>query len=213
MEALKKVTITNHFSITANTYIIQFKRTFDFLPGQIIGITNKIENPPRLYSICSSPNEAYISILFNLKVNGELTPILSELSIGDSILITPVQGKFTFNNEPAWWIATGTGIAPFYSMFTSGQKPKKLIQGGKTINDIFFNNEFESLPNYIKCCSQDSGEGIYAGRLTRYLEESETLPTNINYYLCGSAEMVVDVRNLLIKKGVSFNNIITEIYF
>ncbi|MBI9067316.1 MAG: oxidoreductase [Salinivirgaceae bacterium] len=213
MEQLTKVKITKHFSIAENTYIIQFKRVFDFIPGQIIGITDKHENPPRLYSICSSPKDEFISILFNLKVNGELTPVLSELSIGDYILITEVQGKFTFNNEPAWWIGTGTGIAPFYSMFSSGQKPQKLIQGARTKNDLFFIKEFESLPDYIKCCSKDSGDGIYADRLTSYLEKFESLPENLNYYLCGSAEMVVDVRNLLISKGVPFSNIITEIYF
>lgn len=213
MEQLKKVTITDHIAVGDDSYIIQFLRDFDFIPGQIIGITDKAKNPPRLYSICSSPKDDKVSILFNLKTDGELTPVLSTLSIGDEILITDVQGKFTFNNEPAWWIATGTGIAPFYSMFSSGQQPQKLIQGGRKIENLFFKEEFDSLPNYIKCCSQDSGKGIFDGRLTKYLNELDELPANINYYLCGSAEMVVDVRNLLINKGIPFRNIITEIYF
>lgn len=213
MNTLRKVTISKHIKLTENTYLIKFKRDFDFLPGQIIGITDNENIPPRLYSICSSPADDKIGILFNLKIDGELTPILSNKIIGDQIYITPVQGKFTFNNEPAWWIATGTGIAPFYSMFASGQQPEKLIHGGRTQSDLYFSKEFNGLNDYIKCCSKDTGQGIYAGRLTQYLKQQETLPSHINYYLCGSAEMVVDVRNLLINKGVPFNNIITEIYF
>jgi ferredoxin--NADP+ reductase len=98
-------------------------------------------------------------------------------------------------------------------MFRSGQKPLKLIHGGRILTDLYFHQQFNALPDYIKCCSQDSGESIFAGRLTSYLDGLDTLPPNINYYLCGSAEMVVDVRNLLIKKGVEYHQIITEIYF
>ena len=33
------------------------------------------------------------------------------------------------------------------------------------------------------------------------------------YYLCGSADMVVEVRDILIGKGIPFGHIISEIYF
>ncbi len=168
---------------------------------------------PRLYSICSGSNKKNASILFNIKEDGELTPPLAKVNIGDKIWITNVQGKFIFDNEPAWWIATGTGIAPFYSMFRSGQKPLKLIQGGRKKTDMYFSNEFKEMSSYIRCCSQDTGNDIFEGRLTKYINDLNDIPTNINYYLCGSTEMVVDVRNLLINKGVAFSNIITEIYF
>jgi ferredoxin--NADP+ reductase len=39
------------------------------------------------------------------------------------------------------------------------------------------------------------------------------LPTDENYYLCGSSEMVVETRDILVDKGVPFGNIIAEIYF
>ncbi|RLD77279.1 MAG: hypothetical protein DRJ10_12215 [Bacteroidetes bacterium] len=121
MNLLSKVTITNKIEIAKKVLLIEFKREFDFIPGQIIGITNKPDLPPRLYSICSSPTNQTISILFNVKTEGELTPPLAQMSKGDNIWITNPQGKFTFNNEPAWWIATGTGVAPFFSMFTNGK--------------------------------------------------------------------------------------------
>lgn len=210
---LSEVQIISKTEISESVFTIEFKRNFKFQAGQIIGVTNNTALAPRLYSICSSPNEANVRILFNVKADGELTPPLSEVNIDDAIYITPVQGKFIYNNEPAWWIATGTGIAPFYSMFKSGQKPLKLIQGGRTVNDFYFQDELSMIPGYIRCSSQQNADGYYNGRLTKYLEDFEKLPTDINYYLCGSAEMVVDVRNLLINKGVPFNHIITEIYF
>lgn len=210
---LKKHAVFSKTEIAPGVFTIEFKRTFNFKAGQIIGLTNNYNIPTRLYSICSSPYENIIRILFNVKPDGALTPPLSEIKIGDSIWVTPVQGKFIYNNEPAWWIATGTGIAPFYSMFKNGQKPLKFVQGGRSINDFYFQNDFKMLPDYIRCCSQEKAEDYYVGRLTHYLHELNMLPSHINYYLCGSTEMVVDVRNLLIDKGVPFENIITEIYF
>jgi ferredoxin--NADP+ reductase len=213
MASLNPVLVLENQPIGNKAFLLKFKRMFTFKPGQIIAITTHKDIAPRLYSICSSQDDTIVSILYTLKNDGVLTPQLSELKPGATIWISNPQGKFTFSGEPAWWIATGTGIAPFYSMFKSGQKPLKLIQGGKTLADLYFHQQFNALPDYIKCCSQDSGKGIFAGRLTNYLEGLDLLPPNINYYLCGSAEMVVDVRNLLIKKGVEYNKIITEIYF
>lgn len=213
MSKLKQLKIRKHIKIADGVYIISFKRDFDFDPGQIIGLTNNTDIAPRLYSICSGNNSNTIDILYQVKNDGQLTPSLENNNVGDSLWITPVQGKFTYDDESAWWIATGTGIAPFYSMVKSGKQPEKLIQGGRFLENIYFFNEFKQLPDYVVCCSQDKGEGVYEGRLTQYLKNYKFLPTDINYYLCGSAEMVVDVRNLLIETGVDFNKIITEIYF
>ncbi|MGE4287216.1 MAG: ferredoxin--NADP reductase [Salinivirgaceae bacterium] len=213
MSYLQKVKIVSNLQLTQQAYLLSFAKSEPFFPGQIIGVTIDPDIPFRLYSICSSPDAALITILFTHKEDGILTPRLAAAKPGDTLWVSEVQGKFLFQNEPAWWIATGTGIAPFYSMFLSGQKPLRLIQGGRKTEDIYFRTDFEQLTEYVKCCSQDAGEGIYAGRLSTYLESLNVLPKQINYYLCGNAEMVVDVRNLLIKKGVGFENIITEIYF
>jgi len=41
---------------------------------------------------------------------------------------------------------------------------------------------------------------------------NETFP-DVMYYLCGKALMVVEVRDLLIEKGVRYENMLAEIYF
>ncbi|MBE0653662.1 MAG: hypothetical protein IH594_07675 [Bacteroidales bacterium] len=54
---------------------------------------------------------------------------------------------------------------------------------------------------------------MYHGRLTSWLKEQEHLPRDYKYYLCGSAEMVVQTRDILVAKGISFDRIMAEIYF
>ena len=67
--------------------------------------------------------------------------------------------------------------------------------------------------NYIRCCSAESDHGVYSGRVTDYLEEQASLDPDLKYYLCGSAEMGVEARDILISKGIPFHHIISEIYF
>jgi len=100
-------------------------------------------------------------------------------------------------------------------MFQSGLfENKKLIHGVSYLNQFYFEDELEWAlgENYVRCCSRESSCDVYPGRVTRYLSETSNLP-NIKYYLCGKAIMVVEVRDLLIEKGVPFENIIAEIYF
>ena len=51
------------------------------------------------------------------------------------------------------------------------------------------------------------------GRLTDWLREQSFLPTELKYYLCGSPEMVVEVRDILISRHIPFGQIISETYF
>lgn len=207
--------LTNNEEISPGVHLISFKRDFDFIPGQVvkIGINNTI--PPRIYSICSGNHEEEVRILFNIKEEGELTPKLASLIPGEKILVSKPYGSFTDSDKPAWWIATGTGIAPFYSMFRSGLSDnKKLIHGVRFLNQFYFEDELEWAlgNNYIRCCSQETSCNTISGRVSQYLAGLEHLPP-VNYYLCGSAIMVVEVRDLLIEKGVPFSNIFAEICF
>ena len=213
---LNAIMVDGNNEIATGVFILTFKRTFDFVPGQVIGICLSESDEPRLYSIASGANDSQIQILYNIKPTGKLTPPLASSKAGDVIHISHPFGSYLGSAEPAWWIASGTGIAPFYSMFRSCLgSDKVLLHGGRFLELFYFENEF--LPvlgkNYIRCCSRESREDIFSGRLTAYLQQHTNLPTDIKYYLCGCAEMVVDARDILISKGIPFGNIVSEIYF
>lgn len=209
--------INNLEKITDNVYILKFERDFNFLPGQVIGISLDEKTPPRLYSIASSNNDPQIKILFDEKKDGILTPWLSLRKPGDRIYISNPSGNFICDpDEKAYWIASGTGIAPFASMFFSGNKKNKiLIHGERNSQHFYFQEEFskELGKNYIRCSSREPGYGLYEGRLTVYLKDLKTLEKDYKYYICGSAEMVVDTRDILIAQGINYDSIISEIYF
>lgn len=212
---LFKQIVHSNIEISPGIHMISFKRNFDFLPGQVVKIGINTEHAPRIYSICSGNHENEIRILFNIKEDGFLSPKLAATKPGDTILVSEPYGSFLGSKDSAWWIATGTGIAPFYSMFRSGMGAgKQLIHGVSFLNQFYFEKELESSfgENYVRCCSRQSSRNAFQGRVTTYLNQLENLP-DVKYFLCGSPLMVVEVRDLLISKGISFDKILAEIYF
>lgn len=213
---LKKVTVVSNNEISPGAFVLSFKRDFVFIPGQVLAITTTSAIAPRMYSIASGTRDENVQILYTLKPGGELTPNLSMLKSGDEILISDPAGNFYGIAGPSVWIAAGTGIAPFVSMWRSGlTKEKMLIQGSRFLHSFYFESEFKTGlgEKYIRCCSRETGDGIFHGRVTQWLEQQPAFWPDKKYYLCGSAEMVVETRDLLIEKGISYQNIVAEIYF
>jgi ferredoxin/flavodoxin---NADP+ reductase len=202
--------------ITTGVFVIELERSFDFIAGQVIAIALAPDDEPRLYSIASGANRDYIRILFDVNPLGELTPPLSKIASGATLYISKPFGKFIASEAEAWWIATGTGIAPFISMAESGFATNKtLLHGARYIRQFYFSDYFEKVQDikYMKFCTGESAPGVISGRLTSFLRESNDITDSRMYYLCGNAEMVVDVRDILIGKGVPYEKIIAEIYF
>jgi ferredoxin--NADP+ reductase len=212
-ENYKHVKIHSNIEIAPDVFVIKVDKPFNFVSGQIAHISVD-KNQSRMYSILSGENEAHLSFLYNIVPEGYLTQRLSKLQKNDYLYLSEPFGTFLndFENQ-SYFIATGTGIAPFYSKFKSSIGNFTLIQGARSTAAFYFQEEFKSLgASYVRCLSKGHETGYFSGRLSKYLEY-ENLPVDKKYYLCGNAEMVVDVRELLIKKGVDLNNIQTEIYF
>lgn len=213
---LTGIRILTNRRISNSSGILSFKRDFSFKAGQVIGISTDPDLPARLYSICSSELYENIEILYKVVQGGELTPKLSKLNSGDQLYITRPFGSFVAGNNPSCLIATGTGLAPFISMIRSERIDCRLLLHGSRHIEDFYNAEFlhnKLQERYIQCYSGKDKHNAFFGRVTAFIQKIAELDPNYKYYLCGSAEMVVESRELLIGKGIPFQNIRSEIYF
>ncbi|MBN2806366.1 MAG: oxidoreductase [Prolixibacteraceae bacterium] len=202
--------------VAEEKFLLRFEKQFNLKAGHVVAVAVDQSHDPRIYSVCSGEQDPYLQILFDLKEDGLLTPQLAKLKPGDSFYVSKPYGSFMPDAAtPMWWIATGTGIAPFYAMMRSGFKAERLLHGSRYGSHFFFEREFKQAfkENYLRCQSGDDGIGDYFGRVTSYLENQEQLPTHNKYYLCGRALMVVEVRDLLISRGIPYGNIVSEIFF
>ena len=210
------VKVTENIELSPGVFLISWLNRSPFIPGQVVKVAVDRTQPPRIYSVCSGNSGDKMSVLFNIKEDGYLTPRLAKAVAGDNIFVSGPYGSFHGDNKPAFWIATGTGISPFYSMFQSGLADNKiLIHGVKYLSQFYFEEELEWAlgKNYIRCCSRETSDTAYHGRVTDYLLTTNDFPIDYKYYLCGKSLMVVDVRDLLISKGIPYDHIYAEIYF
>jgi ferredoxin--NADP+ reductase len=212
----EKVRLSGIERISRDSYLLYFPKPFAFRAGQVVGISMSAEGSRRLYSIASGEDEPLMRILFRHFPEGTLTPGLSDLKAGDTLYIDGPAGEFVDEGHPSWWIAAGTGLAPFYSMFRSGiRQNRKLIHGVSWPEYLYFREELAAAmgANYIPCVSRSEVSGTFNGRVTHWLEQQADLPAEHKYYLCGGTEMVIESRDILLKKGIPFKQIISEIYF
>jgi ferredoxin--NADP+ reductase len=213
--SLRPVVVTRLEPAGPQAWTLYFPRTFDFLPGQVVALAILPDSPQRLYSLATGRHDAEAGVLFNLAPDGHLTPQLAAVKPGHQIYCSEPLGSFAGFPGPAVWVANGTGVAPFLSMVRSGLTDDKvLVQGARFANQFYGQDVLAPAlgDRYFRCASADTGPGLVTGRLTSFLE-GRPWPQDRPFYLCGSAAMIVEARDILIRKGVPFKNILSEVYF
>ena len=104
----------------------------------------------KAYSFSSAPHETTCNI--TVKNIGEFSGKLCSLKVGDTIKASLPYGFFKsdFPETELITIAGGIGITPFRSIITdtlntTPNRPIHLFHSAKTMSDIVFKNEFETL--------------------------------------------------------------------
>lgn len=198
---------------------------FNFLAGQFVQFKIPENNSfvLRSFSICSSPAED--ALLFCTKVlpGGVASALFCSLAEGETIEISPATGQFVCRPEHAprkIFIAAGTGLAPIRGMIADrfgSPDSLHLLFGVRSEPDIFWDEEFKALqaqfPNFYYQLTLSRPSDTWAGARGRV---SAHLPALINpaaeYYICGSLEMVKDVRQILLEHKIGSSQIHFEIF-
>lgn len=229
----KKVKGTIEFNnfLTETVTICRFRHTepaeIEFKAGQYaLVIVN--DRDKRAYSIASSPeHKEYFDFYVDISPGGVGSKFFESLKEGDEVEYFAPIGRFFYieNEKPALFISTGTGNAPFFSMVESAlingeKKTIRMLNGFRYKNLVFGKDRLDDLaktyPNFTHdiCLSKDNQDGYKKGRVTAHLEEEvKNLGTDIDVYVCGGKEMILDVEKNLIALGVPKENIRYEKYF
>ncbi len=222
------------FSFTPGQYTtLGLKRRETRLSGTDPDPDEKKQRDPdemirRAYSIASSSQEdSHVDIYLALVTNGELTPRLFNLAIGDQIYLGPrATGLFTLEKvapeKHVCLAATGTGLAPYISMvrtqlLTVPDRKFIIVHGARYSWDLGYRDELISLerfcPNltYIPCISRKNSDPTWTGK-TGYVQdmlqqlidleiEIEPRLTHDDYevFLCGNPQMIEDAIGVLEK--------------
>jgi len=183
----------------------------------------------RAYSIASPPSEKRWLEFYIVAVDeGALTPRLFDLNVGDRLFMdTKIKGHFTLKDVPNHknlvTVATGTGLAPFLSMYkqykdTPGRFDKFVfIHGVRHEQDLGYREQLEQFAKddervvYIPAVTRapdDSAFTGYRGRVTTLFSDgtyeklagSKLNPETDHVFLCGNPAMIDQLEQELVER-------------
>ena len=200
---------------------------FNFKPGQYCTLGR--EGVERAYSIVSAPHEPLLEIFVELVPEGELTPKLWAMEVGDTTSLRPrPKGLFVLNEKVHHhlMVATVTGVGPYLSIIREylhqgGEGHHFYVLFGASYQDeLIYDAELRQLAaehpecvKYVGTVSRPDEERNAAwpgdrGRVNnlvqKYLAEFN-LPVNDSMvYACGHPGMIEDVREQVTPLGWQF---------
>ncbi len=227
-KTLIKSCVTEKILLTENVIEFHLKKppSFVYTAGQFIQlhVPDGEKTVLRSYSLSSSPHDPDLELCVKIIPSGKASAYLGHVSPGDSLVFDGPQGRFTHPTDPIplVCIATGAGIAPIMSIvsdelaFKKNESPIELIFGVRSEADIFWLERLETLQrdynnfHYTLTLSQPTPTwDSHRGRVTAHLPLQTT---NKKFYICGSPQMIMDVRKILLERKADAKTIYFEAF-
>ena len=206
-----------------NDTVIRLRTTrpqgFSFLPGQYCDLA--IDRPgfqdeTRPFSFTGTPEADGLEFVLRFhRSHAGVTAELRDLQPGSGLLLDDPEGSISYRG-PGCFIAGGTGITPFLSIFrTHGGEANfsasTLLFCTKTERDHFLVDEVAALfgTRVRFLVTHEPSQRFESGFIDIDLLRSGADPASL-FYVCGPDEMVKEVTTGLAALGVPDQNIIIE---
>lgn len=206
---------------------------FQFEPGQFARIGLPADHDPlaepsiwRAYSMVSTPQDDFLSFYSIVVPEGEFSPRLAQLKVGDPIYIDKTAfGFLTIERFPQggtlWLLATGTGLSAYISMLNSPATWDRfdkviLAHGVRFCEELTYQDEIAKWQQqfgerfvYLALPTREAYKNHPQERLTTLisngqLEQLSNIkldPEQSRIMLCGNPDMLSEARKILGEKG------------
>jgi len=209
--------VMNVRPLAASTFVLRLERgDMAFRPGQFLNLGRPDESHRREYSIYSAPGDPFLEVLIREIPEGHVSPQLARLHPGAPVSVDGPHGQFLIDEslllkKSFTLIATGTGISPLHC-FVKSYAPMDyhLLHGVRSASECYDRSTYAS-DRYHPCISRENGDD-FRGRVTDYIQIHPPDRRSL-FYLCGNADMIYEVFELLRRQGVTREQVFTEVYF
>ncbi len=188
-----------------------------FEPGDCMALYSEEGRVSRPYSLAAGTADADLRFLIRRMDGGDVSPFLCSRVPGDVVRVSPPFGWFRPGAQsarrPFVFMATGTGIAPFFAYLRSpgAERPATFWYGCRVAADLVEPDWLKMQGGAQFAVSREAAAGCHHGRVT---DQLSALPLgDYDYYLCGLDSMIDDVARFLQSKGVSLTQIHRECFF
>jgi ferredoxin-NADP reductase len=223
---------TQPLTPTVFKLVFETDKPFMFDAGQYISVVIPGAGPGgrnlrRAYSIASAPEMKQVELCVKYVENGPGSGYLAKQKVGDIFRGAAPYGDFVYEpkaEKQFCFIGTGTGIAPIRSILLSKafseHRPIRALclYGARSQDEILYQEDLSnnSLFDYSIALSQpQNGWNGFRGRVTDYVRTLErSYPwTQSEFFLCGSGDMIEEVKEFLEDRGVLKECIHHEVYY
>lgn len=175
---------------------------FTFIPGQFLRFT--LDDVQRDYTMVSRPEAKTLDFCIAVVDGGRFSTEIQQARIGSRFQVSGPLGHFICQGaaNPAVFVATGTGVAPFVAFCRSGVARAILLHGVRHPDGLIYRNVLApAVQSYVACIGTSSAATgyvieVYPNHVTDYLK-SELAPGIYDFYLCGRRDMIRDATAII----------------
>lgn len=211
---------------------------FPFTPGQyatmgLLGPVGKLVRRPMSISSPATDLSEYEFLVRHVP-EGEFTPLLWQIKVGDPMNLTGAKGKFVLQDDgkACLFVASGTGLAPFMSMIetllaTGESRDIHLLHGVSYDYDLAWREWLTEIANDGRlplhyagtvsrpqhCPDWHGWTGRVESVIEREMDEHALTPENTTVYLCGNPDMITAVEAIAAGRGYPPEQVRKELYW
>jgi NAD(P)H-flavin reductase len=230
LDHLPRAKLVERRDVTDDLMVIKLEPEsgpFDFKPGQYCTLGK--DGVERAYSIVSAPYEPLLEIFVELVPEGQLTPKMWQLQLGDTMSLRPrPKGLFVMkeNLHHHFMLATVTGVAPSISILRQYLHDRRedhvfyVLLGASYQDELTYDEELAALAAQYSGCVKfvptvsrpdeprnrgwDGAKGRVNSIFEDYLARFELPLGDTMVYACGHPGMIADAKEKCAGGGWNF---------
>lgn len=217
---LVKVLDAEYINHDVKRFILEKPPGYEFTPGQ--GTEVAINLPEwkdkfRPFTFTNLTSQNYLELMVKIynDRNG-VTRQLGRTNAGAEMIIGEAFGAIAYKG-PGVFIAGGSGITPFISIFRTLYRANllrgnRLIYSNKTADDVILFDELQRMLNsdMMNFFSNENRIGFGYHRIDRKYMIENIRDFSSYFYLCGPEAFVADLSKILLDLGANLDALIVE---
>ncbi|MDB5281296.1 MAG: flavodoxin reductase [Bacteroidota bacterium] len=219
-EHIVKVLEAQFITRDVKRFVVEKPDEYYFIPGQATDVSINLpgwEKQLHPFTFTSLNQWPYLEFMIKIYMEHPgITHMLSRVNIGGELILHDVFGAIEYKG-PGVFIAAGSGITPFLSIFRALHISKqiegnKLIYSNKTASDVIVHDELKEMlkDNLVNIFTREHNMGFLSRRIDRDFLLAHVSDFSQYFYVCGPDSFVADIQNLLFDLGVSPQSLIIE---
>lgn len=215
-----KVLKAYYVTYDVKCFVVEKPEGYDFIPGQAANISINLpewKDQLRPFSFTSLNEDNYLEFMIKIYMDHEgVTNMLGGINVGNELILHDIFGAIQYKG-PGIFIAGGSGITPFISIFRDLHKKQqlggnRLIYSNKTSEDVIMKEELQVMlkSNFVNLLTRENVMGFIGRRIDRNFLIENVADFGQHFYICGSTEFVTNITEYLLDLGVTPDSLVIE---